>query len=66
MSNNGPTFTKATYKASRNELASSPERRRAAEAEAMRDAAWGRRFRTLLNSKDKDAWYDEYFAKKDE
>ncbi len=61
---NGPSLAEATYKADRGP-APPPERRQAAQEQTMRGAAWAQRFRKLLN-KNKDAWYDEYFGKKDE
>ena len=61
---NGPSLAQATYKADRGP-APSHERRQAVQEQTMRDAAWGQRFRKLLNT-DKDAWYDEHFGKTDE
>ena len=61
--NNGPTLFKPTIKKPRPNPPF-PEREQVAQEQTARNSAWGRRFRTLIN-KDKDAWYDEYFGKKD-
>ena len=56
---NGSTFSKATYKASR-PGPPSPERRQAELEQATRDAAKGRRFWQMAHN-DPVAWITEYF-----
>jgi hypothetical protein len=58
-SDNGSTFSKATYKASRPGLPSS-ERRRAELEQATRNAARERRFWQMAHN-DPVAWIKEYF-----
>jgi hypothetical protein len=59
---NGPSLSKATYKASRPGPAPSPERQRAEVELAATDAAKQRRFLQLMHN-DPDAWFKEYFKK---
>lgn len=46
---NGPSLSKATYKADRPSLAPSPERRRAAQEQDARDADKSRRLHQEIN-----------------
>jgi hypothetical protein len=63
MSENGPTFTKATYdhKRSRHDPPS-PERREVAIKQAATDAAKKRRFWQMLHN-DPGGWFNENFKK---
>jgi hypothetical protein len=59
---NDLTFSKPTIKKAR-PVAPPPAKQQSAQEQAEGNSAWGRRFRKLF--KDKDAWYEEYFGKKD-
>jgi hypothetical protein len=60
------TLSKATYDHKRRRYDQpSPKRREEAEKQVARESAGLRRSRQLFN-KDKDAWYDEHFGKKDD
>jgi hypothetical protein len=61
--NNGPSFSKATYKQKPFDLPS-PDAQKAKEDEIARDAARSRRFRTLYR-KDRAAWLAQFLGKKD-
>jgi hypothetical protein len=59
---NGPSLSKATYKASRPGSVPSPERSQAERAQAASDAAKQRYFWQTLHN-DPDMWFEEHFKK---